>query len=106
MSHPRGVKNSLVATSEMAICMIEYMAVVPQVAIQHSPDDAADLNLSDCLYNDNTFTWSDLLGVAGYTEARAVGEAVVPTGPLRSLAPCNHEDCISATVMPEYGQSP
>jgi hypothetical protein len=26
--------------------------------------------------------------------------------PLGSLTPCNHEDCIGATVMPEYGQSP
>jgi hypothetical protein len=37
----------------------------------------------------NTFTWSGPRGVAGYTEARTVSAAVMPTGPLGSLTPCS-----------------
>jgi hypothetical protein len=35
-----------------------------------------------------TFTSSGPRGVAGYTQVLAVGEAVMPTGPLGSLTPC------------------
>jgi hypothetical protein len=35
----------------------------------------------------SVFTWSGPRGVAGYTEVLAVGEAIMPTGPLGSLTP-------------------
>jgi hypothetical protein len=52
----------------------------------------------------NTFTWSGARGVAGgYTEALAVGEAVMSTGPLESLTPCNLHNYLCLGLLPFLG---
>jgi hypothetical protein len=70
-----------------------YTSIVPRViaiAVLRVVSPGTDLIIA--------FTWSGPRGVGVYTEALAVCKAVMPTGRLGSLTPCNLHDCPKCVI--------